>query len=333
MLQSLSDGSCLMKKQDNGPAGVNWHRIGDIIAGIGFSFTQILILLLFALSLRYQILDWMGELEGRADIQTRIPLMTLLLVSIVAIYLLQERKQEHKELRQAISEREAGFKEELVTQVRSVAAAHSTEFRAMLDAKGLELVGAMKGVSVDQKKDQTEYYDCLASAIREAKTVVEDLTWGEVSPTTRNNAEEQAYQRYLEALREASRSTGGVRVREIYTFPNVARVSRAEDFLINQQLNNYWARYYDLNHAFIPPLMQFTVIDRKLVILGTHRGKLGHTERENYVVIQHPYIAEKFASYFHAIWISAAPLRDPSKHNLSALGKMREKLRKKGGGK
>jgi hypothetical protein len=254
--------------------------------------------------------------------------MTLVLVGMIGFYLINERRQEHAELRRAVALRDEALAERLRDDLRRGNSEQSESFLLALDAKGAELVTAVKGVFVKKLYSSEEYYRYLAERIGTAKKSVDDVTWGAVSPAGRVEAEKDAFNAYRDGVRTAC-GRPNLRFREIYSFPNISRVERLDE-TIGYGLNNYHARYYEVSADKVPPLLQFTVIDGEEVIFGTGRGVNRSKESETYLAVRSRMIAEKIGQYFAIVWDSAKPIPENGKSVVETIARLRRQSERRG---
>jgi hypothetical protein len=310
-------------------APFNWRKTGDLVARAWFGFTRVLMVLAFFVSLAITIADWTDLLDNWPELRNRAPVMTLLLISIIAIYLLQERAQEHAQLRRAVGRRDKKLVDALRADLTSDNQEQTAVFLNALESKGSELVSAVKGVFVKKMEDPEAYYRYLADRVGTAKRSIDDLTWGAVSLSARTPAEEDAYNAYSTSMVDACTRRKNLRAREVYTFPNMARLKRVEEML-KKNLPNYFVHFYDISHDGLPPLLQFTIIDGEEVIFGTGRGQRRTAAGEKYLSIRSRPVAEKFSEYFNTIWESGKPIRDPNTNDLAKLAQIRNKLERRG---
>ena len=168
-------------------------------------------------------------------------------------------------------------------------------------------LNAVSLLEMRQFNSPQEIYQYWTQRLQEAEKSVADLTWGNYPPhyTTTDKDALKAYVDYIPAV-----CGRGIRYREVMTFPNIERVTRARRML-NHGSHNYHLGYYDLgNHAGMPPLMQFSVIDAEEVFIFFYRepkAELGSGELR--LAIRHPTIVRLFLDYFDAIWRVAEPLK------------------------
>jgi hypothetical protein len=254
-----------------------------------------------------------------------LPEITIALLTAMALYLLQERREEHRELRRAVAERD----QQLVSALRSLVVGANDEQTHVL----VRSLDRSARAEVRVWEDQESYYRRLAYSVTTARKSVDDLTWGAVSEPTRSREEALAFERYVNSLKDMCRQPSPIRVREIFTFPSQGRLDRARALLGETGLDSYFVRYFDVNHDALPPLMQFTIIDREELILGTHRGGLRSAEGERYLSVRHPEIVRLFAAYFDTIWTSGRPLLDAQTRDFDALERIQGQLQRKKAGK
>jgi hypothetical protein len=300
---------------------VRWYR------SLRLGAAQIIIILVAVFGIGISLLDWLGQLD-QPWVVHKVPNMTLLLLAGIALYLIEERRQEHAELRRAVGRRDEKLADALRAAITRNSQEQSSLFLNALEVKGGELVTAVKGVFVKKLDDPDEYYRYLADRVRTAKRRIDDLTWGAVSLSDRAPAEVESYDAYVAAIIDACTHRKDLKVREVYTFPNMLRIERVEDML-GRNLPNYFVHYFDVNHDGLPPLLQFTVIDGEEVIFGTGRGQRRTSSGEKYLSIRSRPVAEKFAEYFNTIWESGKPIRDPNTNDLATLTRFKKKLERR----
>lgn len=289
-----------------------------------FKLSVVLLWVFGALSAIVAVLDMLDALKD-TWLAGYVPHMTLLLLAALAVYLLEERREELGELRRAMAEHDETLIESLRVELRSANDVQTSGLAGLLDLKGSELVAALEGVEVRPPIDQLGYYRYLADRVSAARDSIDDLTWGAVSAPTRSSKEEDAYKQYVTAMKDACEKSH-VRIREVFTFPSERRIERARELLANALLKTYYVRYFDVDHEDLPPLMQFTLIDRKEVVFGTHRGELRAAEGERYLAVMHPGIVALFADYFDTIWEAGLTLRDSQTSDPGALDRLQAKL-------
>ncbi|MBW3572103.1 MAG: hypothetical protein KY467_13470 [Gemmatimonadetes bacterium] len=287
---------------------------------------SIILLKVFAgLSFLVAVLDMLDMLKGTV-LEGYVPHMTLLLLGTMALYLLEERREEHEQLRTAVAEHDEQLLHALRAEISTANLGQTQGFERLLNAKGTDLVMALKGVEVRPPMDPLEYYRYLAVRVTGAKASVDDLTWGAVSAPARNSDEEQAFKTYEASLTAACKGRNHIRIREVFTFPSAGRVERARKVLQDERAGTHYVRYFDVDHQRLPPLLQFTLIDRDEVIFGTHRGEVRGPHGEQYLAVRHPRIVALFADYFDNIWGSAERLKDAELCDLGVLDRLKAEL-------
>ncbi|HFD31901.1 MAG TPA: hypothetical protein ENJ28_04200 [Gammaproteobacteria bacterium] len=229
-------------------------------------------------SIIISLLDWFRWLPLPTG---TVSSLTLLGIGLVAGYLVLERRNKLDRIEQVVTQ---GFDKTILS---------------------------ISGGSVEIFKDSRQVYEYAARRMMDAKKSVDDLTWGAIQSTRRTKAEEDAFQKYVEAI-VATASRKEIRYREVMTFPSEERIRRAEEILA-RNIYGYQLRYYDIEHEATPPLLQFMVIDSEEVILASHRGTTLPVEGEPLVATRHPEIVRYFQDYYNAIWQGAKRIKDAGK--------------------
>ena len=141
-----------------------------------------------------------------------------------------------------------------------------------------------------------DIYQYWTQRLQNAKRSVVDLTWGHYPPHY-TVADKDALKTYINYIPEVCRRD--IRYREVMTFPNIERVTRAKHML-EHKIHNYHLRYYDLgDHIGTPPLMQFSVIDSEEVFIFFYRDPLSELGSDELrLAIRHPTIVKLFLDYF-----------------------------------
>ena len=191
---------------------------------------------------------------------------------------------------------------------------------------------AVSLLEIRQFNSPHDIYQYWTQRLHSAKKSVDDLTWGHYPPHYTSD-DKKALKTYVDYIPEVC-SRGSYR--EVMTFPNIERVTRAKQML-RQNIHNYHLRYYDLgDHIGTPPLIQFSVVDSEEVFIffyrepssvGTDELRLAARSRcrnaassglaapipalssERTQSIRHPTIVKLFVDYFDSIWRAATPLK------------------------
>lgn len=172
-----------------------------------------------------------------------------------------------------------------------------------------------------------ELYNQITIALRGARKSVCDLTWGELTPTIKNQAQKDSLKAYYDELINTIAKPGIV-YREVMTFPNKRRLARI-DRILNNNHSGYHLKYYDLTpeeHKRMPPLMQFLVIDEELVIFNNHRGTFKDPEGEFFAITDNKVIVDYFLDYFGAIWAGGKSLINITGEDVEKINSLKASL-------
>jgi hypothetical protein len=187
------------------------------------------------------VLDLAGVLDGVGWLHGRISVLTLLVLGTVAAHLVVEQ---------------------------SLAKRHQSEIvHSAVD----QAVAALSGVESRKFDTRADFWLYAAKRIRESKSSIEDLTWGQVLPTTMTHLDKKSYDDYRREIRAASTGKGANRrkvYREIMSFPSEVRLSRAMPLLNIDKYPNFQLRCYDYDHSGTPPLLQFYIFDKAEVLIS-----------------------------------------------------------------
>src|SRR3972149_3728056 len=127
-------------------------------------------------------------------LSARIPTLTLLLVGLIAGYLSLERRTKLDRLEHIMLE-------------------------------GIErTIRSLNGVDV-RRFDRKGILEYLAKRTSEAKTRIDDLTWGPGRAPERTPEQQRLYNAYVQSIAEVCRKRG-IEYREVMTFPNLERLNR-----------------------------------------------------------------------------------------------------------
>jgi hypothetical protein len=164
---------------------------------------------------------------------------------------------------------------------------------------------AVSLLEIRQFNSPHDIYQYWTQRLHSAKKSVDDLTWGHYPPHYTSD-DKKALKTYVDYIPEVC-SRGSYR--EVMTFPNIERVTRAKQML-RQNIHNYHLRYYDLgDHIGTPPLIQFSVVDSEEVFIFFYREPSSVGTDELRLAIRHPTIVKLFVDYFDSIWRAATPLK------------------------
>ncbi|MFF0487576.1 hypothetical protein ACFYTQ_01000 [Nocardia sp. NPDC004068] len=234
---------------------------------------------LAGLALAISALDLSGALDGASWLKGRVPVLTLLAVGVIITHI-------------AVVSWNSGKEMEKLTQLIAG-----------------EMREAVNGVKFREIADTASYYRCIVDLILNARTSIDDLTWGVVSPAQTSIATTRAYEAYTNAVVQACGGRGNrstLVYREIMSFPDGARIGKVKK-LFDRNLPNYHLRFFDYSHQGTPPLLQFFVFDGVEVLVAV----MATTSFENrYFRIEGAAIAQLFRSYFELAWRQGIVLKD-----------------------
>jgi hypothetical protein len=152
-------------------------------------------------------------------------------------------------------------------------------------------------------------------AVRKAKRIVRDSTWGQAGDAQLDDDQKVATEALLKAVVEATRrkKRNTFKFQEVWTVPTEARLSRIKQLLqAGPPLPRYFAKYYPISSVGHPPLFSFLVIDDEEVLFGSHAGSnIGDDE---WASTRDPLLVRYFVRYHKAVWEdpSARWLYDPT---------------------
>lgn len=227
------------------------------------------------------ILDLAGALDGVGWLRNRISVLTLLVVGALAAHLIIEK---------SVAERR-----------------ESDILRRAVD----QAIAALSGIEVREFENRADFWLYAAKRIRESKSTIDDLTWGEVLPTTRTQKDKAAYGVYRREIELASMGRGanqGKIYREIMSFPNDVRLRRVIP-LLDRKYPNYELRYYNYSHSGTPPLLQFYVFDKVEVLISLTPLTRSPVD-SRYIAFRSGQLADLMTDYFEAAWRDAITLKD-----------------------
>ncbi len=171
------------------------------------------------------------------------------------------------------------------------------------------IIRALNGVNIELFSDAQGMYVYVIKKMREAKSRIDDLTWGDIE-REKTPAAEEAFRRYVDTISTICSSKKKLAYREVMSFSSDDRLNhfdRAKDMLA-KALPGYRLRYYDLTPENLPPLLVMMIIDTDEVILASWGASSHHLERGIQLAIRHPDIVKFFQDYYDAIWHAAKPL-------------------------
>ena len=193
----------------------------------------------------------------------------------------------------------------------------SDEIKALKEAT----FEAISGPRVVVFKTPLQYWQYCEAKIGVAESM-SDLTWG-ISPARwRTTAEKKAFDAYRAQINRQCRERQ-MRVREVFTFPVKIRVRRLLEVIDGRGTDSYSARYFDVNHVSLPPLIQLTIFGNEEVLFGPHRGDALDPAGELYLSVTDPNVVKLACDYFEAVWLKGIPLKDGVTLHTVALDRVR----------
>lgn len=247
---------------------------------------QTILILTAIFSVFLSLLDMFGLLEGVTFLSNKISTLTLLAIGLVLAYLIIEKRSKLDNI------------ENLLTD--------STE----------KIFASLSGINIQRFSDSKSIYEYVIKRMKEAKTSIDDLTWGKSEPE-KTIAEQKAFEKYLDTISTVC-SKKNIIYREVMSFPPPQHLKRAEQML-SKNLYSYHLRYYNFGTEEIPPLLSFMVLDSEEVILAGYRSTFLPSEREVRIAIKHPEIVTLFQDYYDTIWHAAKVLKEGNNINHSLL--------------
>ena len=174
------------------------------------------------------------------------------------------------------------------------------ETTGKLDKMETQLDAALGGSEV-KRFDTIAEVTAHVRVLMERAQQIDDLTWG---PPIQSLGHKHAYHDYRSQIIELG-SKQHLRYREVMTFPDLERVSLAEE-VFDRNLPAYQIRYYDTVPG-MPPLMRFIVIDDEAIFVH-HREPGLPDEGVVWVSVRDSNILQMLRVYYAEVWREARPL-------------------------
>ena len=219
-----------------------------------------------------------GLIEKQGWLAEHLNAFTLILLSLVASYLLVERRRHiilhDEECNRAFTKIEESISSNTATIIKS-----------------------LDGVEIRSFQNNVEALKYVAERLSNATLEILDLTW-----TPHHSRDEQlpdkqsAEETYQKAASNASQR---IPYREVFVFSRKGRVEKMRKRLA-EMAPGYSCSYYKPTEV---PLLQFLIIDNEeVVFLG---GVLPSKS-----AVRHPQVVALFQHYFEDIWQHATPLKN-----------------------
>jgi hypothetical protein len=226
------------------------------------------------------VLDLTGAFDSVSWLKSRVPVLTLLVVSAVAAYLISEQF--------AASRTQADVLSSVMQKVESVSGLEVTVFNG-----------------------RAEFWRYAARRIRDCKETIDDFTWGPAPASAMSAEDVAAYKVYRQAIQSVSTGRGEHKnkiFREIMSFPDGKRIPRAR-VLMDPKYPNYHLRYYDYDHSGSPSLLQYYVFDKTEVVISS-RWPSSASLNNCFMSFKSPALGVAMSHYFEVAWSQAIVLKD-----------------------
>ncbi len=258
-------------------------------------FTKVGLIIVGFVAAAVSIADLFGILTNLPWLTERIPEVTLLLIGILLTFVVFQEKDYSQKINSKIEE--------------------STN-RIIKATKNLQMVYILPFETVGK------LYNYVAEKLNSASKSIDDITWGS-RKGYRTEAEEKAYNNYLEAI-EAVCKKGTVKYREISSLTDEHYFWRSMN-LIEKGYYSYHAGYYDISENTVP-LMSYIIIDSKEVVLGFYRVPTLPSEGEIYLSVSQPMLVNLFKDYFETLWVGSVKIKEAKTINCDILNQIKKNL-------
>jgi hypothetical protein len=242
---------------------------------------DVTIVMVSAVAVVTSTLDLSGALDGVGWLRNRVPVLTLLVLGVVAAY---------------------------AVVARSEAVGDQTE---IMRSAIQQTVDSAQGMYVQQFASRAEFWRYAAERIRNSKSSIDDLTWGWRAASAMTAQDLAAYGEYRRAISIVSAGRGDNRTkifREIMSFPDAYRIALAVP-LMSTKYSNYHLRFYDFDHSGVPMLVQFYVFDKLEVLMSVPSGS-GAALDSCYMTFKSRQLATIMSHFFETVWRDAIVLKD-----------------------
>jgi len=236
------------------------------------------------------VFDFFGALDNISFISVNIPTLTLLLSSMLGIYIINVTYNERN-----------SFESEIQRAIKSV-----------------------NGLDIKRFENKTDMFKHISRRYKSAKDRVDDLSWGclgDGEALVRTENEKRAFADYLKQKQRCA--TKEVEYREVMTFSSPERIERAEEML---KLNKFSYNLKGFSRADNKmPRLVFTIIDSSEVIFVSYKQPHS-TEGEIRMSIKHKELVKLFQDYFDAIWLSASLIKEKNEVDTTVLEDAKQRL-------
>jgi hypothetical protein len=223
------------------------------------------------------VADFVGILNKTSWLVQRINTLTLLSISLVAAYLVIERR---RHLERLSLDNRNGF--ENLTKI--------------IEKSTSTAIESLKGVEFKTFANNTELMTYVVKQLKNAKESVDDLTWSHrLSLRQYLPVHKKVEDAYQDCIGEISKR---IEYREIFIFNKMSRIQKLKRRL-DENTEGYSYAYYKSSE--VPPI-QYIIIDKQEVIFASAVFPIK-------CAIKHPKIAELLEAYFEEAWRYATPLK------------------------
>jgi hypothetical protein len=240
--------------------------------------------------------DIFGLLGSLPWLTTRIPTITLLLISVVLAYLVIERGNKLDVLEALIGNRLDALESGLGTGVQ--------ELLSSLEKATQRIITAHKGSDILLFESRKKFFDYAMKRVQRAKQI--DVThFGLSAPSHEDTDSVDYYQTFSSVIKE-----GKLRVRRILIVRNHKHVEWARQMLedFSGCPSFYLAAYPSPLHYI--PMINLMIIDGAEVYLGG--GERAPSDDPKAILVKHPDFTESIQEHFKTLWRDSVELKNSS---------------------
>lgn len=164
----------------------------------------------------------------------------------------------------------------------------------------------------------SEMYEFISEELLNAKTSIEDITWGSYTGYRTKN-EQISYENYVKTIDRVCKH-GKVMYKEISSLSDKHYFNRSKNLF---KYYNYHLRYHNIKSIEVP-LISYVIIDRKEVIIGFYRitGQTRPSDGVKYLCIKDENIIKFFVDYYDLIWHKGINLKEANYTNDDEVDKL-----------
>jgi len=241
------------------------------------NFETLLLSATVILSGLVSLLDFLGVLDSIPWLAKRIPVLTLLVIGLVAGYLILERKGQLEKMHNNLNSRMNVLEQSV----------HHSATTIIASLKGVELTPFESGI------DLLRYVN---RRLQSVQSQVDDLSWSPIVGLGRElSSTRKANQEYADRIAKISNK---ISYREVMIFNRPDRIEKLKQ-RIAKNSPGYSCSYYETSNV---PLLQFMIIDRTEVIVLSDQF-------QTQFALKHPHIVKLFIEYYEEVWKHAIPIK------------------------